>query len=166
VVANVMRRGKVRGIRPDGPGGRHAPLHAHARPHDDQSRGQPLTLPSSRKVRALIAYLALAPGAVTRSKLCELLWDVPNDPRGELRWCLSKARSILDEPGRRRVLTHDDAIELDLADCFVDAIEIARTTQTGIQTVAPERCGRSACCSPATSSTAWRSTAARSSMAG
>jgi TolB-like protein/DNA-binding SARP family transcriptional activator len=101
--------------------------------------GQPLTLPSSRKVRALIAYLALAPGAVTRSKLCELLWDVPNDPRGELRWCLSKVRSILDEPGRRRVLTHDDAIELDLADCFVDAIEIARTTQKGIQTVAPER---------------------------
>ncbi len=101
--------------------------------------GQPLALPSSRKVRALIAYLALAPGAVSRSKLCELLWDVPNDPRGELRWCLSKARSILDEPGRRRVLTHDDAIELDLADCFVDAIEIARTTQKGIQTVAPER---------------------------
>ena len=38
-------------------------------------------LPASRKVRALLAYLALAPRAVGRSHLCELLWDVPNDPR-------------------------------------------------------------------------------------
>ena len=101
--------------------------------------GQPLALPSSRKVRALVAYLALTPHAATRSKLCELLWDVPNDPRGELRWCLSKARSVLDEPNRRRVRTHDDTIELDLTDCFVDAIEIARATQAGIRTLPPER---------------------------
>ena len=49
--------------------------------------GVTLALPPSRKVRALFAYLALAPLAVSRSQLCELLWDVPNDPRGELRWC-------------------------------------------------------------------------------
>src|SRR5438105_11244530 len=49
--------------------------------------GVTLALPASRKVRALLAYLALAPNAATRSQLCELLWDVPNDPRGELRWC-------------------------------------------------------------------------------
>ena len=67
--------------------------------------GVALALPASRKVRALFAYLSLAPHAVTRSQLCELLWDVPNDPRGELRWCLSKVRSIVDEPGRRRVDT-------------------------------------------------------------
>ena len=57
-----------------------------------------LALPASRKVRALLAYLALAPHAVARSQLCELLWDVPNDPRGELRWCLSKIRGLVDEP--------------------------------------------------------------------
>ena len=89
-------------------------------------------LPASRKVRALFAYLALAPRAVGRSQLCELLWDVPNDPRSELRWCLSKIRSVIDEPGRRRVQASDDAISLDLADCFVDAIEVARATQQGI----------------------------------
>ena len=44
----------------------------------------PLELPPSRKVRALLAYLALSPRAVARSTLCELLWEVPNDPRGEL----------------------------------------------------------------------------------
>jgi len=48
-------------------------------------KGQVVELPKSRKVRALIAYLALAPRANTRSHLCELLWDAPSDPRGELR---------------------------------------------------------------------------------
>ena len=52
----------------------------------------------SRKVRALIAYLAMAPRPVHRAKLCELLWDIPNDPRGELRWCLSKIRGLLGDP--------------------------------------------------------------------
>jgi DNA-binding SARP family transcriptional activator/TolB-like protein len=101
--------------------------------------GRALPLPASRKVRALLAYLALAPLAVTRTQLCELLWDVPNDPRGELRWCLSKVRSIVDEPGRRRVRTREDTVELDLADCFVDAVEVARAAQAGIPTLPPER---------------------------
>ena len=90
--------------------------------------GVPLDLPASRKARALVAYLSLAVRAVSRRQLCELLWDVPNDPRGELRWCLSKVRSIVDEPGRRRVDTSGDSIRLDLADCFVDAIEIGRAS--------------------------------------
>ena len=101
--------------------------------------GAALALPTSRKVRALIAYLALAPHPVTRSQLCELLWDVPNDPRGELRWCLSKVRSIVNEPGRRRVGTQGDAVSLDLTDCFVDAIEIAQATQHHIETLEAER---------------------------
>jgi DNA-binding SARP family transcriptional activator/TolB-like protein len=92
-------------------------------------------LPASRKVRALLAYLTLAPRAVGRARLCELLWDIPNDPRGELRWCLSKIRSLLDEPARRRVETRGDTIALDLADCFVDVIEVARATQVGIESL-------------------------------
>jgi hypothetical protein len=56
--------------------------------------GIALALPASRKVRGLFAYLSLAPHAAVRSHLCELLWDVPNDPRGELRWCLSKIRVL------------------------------------------------------------------------
>jgi DNA-binding SARP family transcriptional activator/Tfp pilus assembly protein PilF len=101
--------------------------------------GVNVPLPASRKVRALFAYLALASLPVGRSQLCELLWDIPNDPRGELRWCLSKIRSIVDEPGRRRVFTHEDTIRLDLSDCFVDAIEIARVTREGLETLALEQ---------------------------
>ncbi len=101
--------------------------------------GAPLALPPSRKLRALIAYLALAPNAVMRAHLCELLWDVPNDPRGELRWCLSKARGLLDEPGRRRVETVQDAVRLDLSDCRVDVLDIGAAMQDGIDKAGPDR---------------------------
>ena len=47
--------------------------------------GGPLPLPNSRKVRALLAYLAMAPRPVTRERLCEVFWAVADDPRGELR---------------------------------------------------------------------------------
>jgi len=101
--------------------------------------GVPLALPASRKVRALLAYLALAPLPVARSQLCELLWDVPDDPRGELRWGLSKLRRIVDEPERPRVHAREDTVRLDLADCSVDAFEVARAAAEGIGTLAPER---------------------------
>jgi DNA-binding SARP family transcriptional activator len=102
--------------------------------------GATVPLPRSRKVRALLAFLALAPGPMSRSRLCDLLWDVPNDPRGELRWCLSKLRSVLDADDRRRVVTSgDNLIALDLSDCLVDAIEIDRAMKGGLDGVARER---------------------------
>jgi DNA-binding SARP family transcriptional activator len=101
--------------------------------------GRTLALPASRKARALLAYLALAPRPMARSPLCELLWDLPNDPRGELRWCLSKIRGVFDEGALRRIHTREDTVQLDLSDCFVDAVEIVRATEAGIQTLAPER---------------------------
>ena len=102
-------------------------------------QGVELALPASRKVRALLAYLSLAPRPVSRTQLCELLWDVPNDPRGELRWCLSKLRGLIDEPNRPRLASRGDSIKLDLADCFVDAAEITRATQHGLASLPPER---------------------------
>lgn len=108
-------------------------------PFTIRRHGVTSVLPGSRKVRALFGYLALAPHAVARHRLCELLWDVPNDPRGELRWCLSKVRRLVDEPGRRRVDAQGDTVRLDLADCFVDAVEIARAAARGVEAIAPER---------------------------
>jgi DNA-binding SARP family transcriptional activator/TolB-like protein len=101
--------------------------------------GVPIELPASRKARALFAYLALSPGAVGRSRLCDLLWDAPNDPRGELRWCLSKLRNILDEPHRSRVRTSDDRVVLDLNGCPVDAIEVATAAETGFTAIDLDR---------------------------
>ncbi len=104
-----------------------------------QRDGAALELPPSRKLRALLGYLALAPRPVPRSRLCELLWDVPSDPRGELRWCLSKLRRLLDDPGRARVEASHDAVALRLDDCAVDAAEIAAAVAAGIGTIGPER---------------------------
>lgn len=96
-------------------------------------------MPASRKLRALLAYLALAPHPVTRGQLCELLWDVPDDPRGELRWCLSKLRSVLDAPARKRVQAQGDAVRLDLSDCRVDALAILATAREGFDALSAER---------------------------
>jgi DNA-binding SARP family transcriptional activator len=99
----------------------------------------PVPLPRSRKVRAVIAFLALG-GAYSRSRLCSLLWDVPNDPRGELRWCLSKLRALLDDPERRRVQTTGHGpVSLDLSDVLVDAIEIERVFKSGASQATTER---------------------------
>ncbi len=104
--------------------------------------GVAIALPSSRKLRALLAYLAVAPQPVPRSRLCELLWDVPNDPRGELRWCLSKLRRVLDDPDRRRVETDADTVCLDLSDCAIDVADVTRAASDGIETLDEERAAR------------------------
>ncbi len=104
------------------------------------SRGdEVLALPASRKVRALIGYLVLASRPVTRSQICELLWDVPNDPRGELRWCLSKIRGLVDDKNRKRVVADGNTVRLDLSDCEVDAVEVTHAPEHGIQKLGVEQ---------------------------
>lgn len=100
--------------------------------------GAALPLPPSRKLRALVAYLALATHPVSRAYLCELLWDLPNDPRGELRWCLSKARALLDDADQRRVQAAQDSVTLDLHDCHVDGVDIEEAMRQGIGNVGVE----------------------------
>nr|WP_314355831.1 transcriptional regulator [uncultured Achromobacter sp.] len=100
--------------------------------------GTALPLPPSRKLRALVAYLALATHPVSRAYLCELLWDLPNDPRGELRWCLSKARPLLDDADQRRVQAAQDSVTLDLHDCHVDVVDIEEAMRQGIGNVGVE----------------------------
>jgi DNA-binding SARP family transcriptional activator len=54
----------------------------------------PRALPRSRKTRGLLSYLALENRRHRREDLCELLWELPNDPRAALRWSLSKPRQL------------------------------------------------------------------------
>jgi DNA-binding SARP family transcriptional activator len=61
-----------------------------------QRDGQPVTLPPSKKTRALIAYLAVVQRPQRRERLCEIFWQIPDDPRGALRWSLSRIRKIVD----------------------------------------------------------------------
>jgi TolB-like protein/DNA-binding SARP family transcriptional activator len=87
--------------------------------------GTDATLAPSRKLRALIAYLVMAPRPVHRAKLCELFWDVPNDPRGELRWCLCKIRGLLSDPSQERVKAENDWVSIDTSTVEVDALCVA-----------------------------------------
>jgi len=59
--------------------------------------GTAMALPPSRKTRALLAYLALTRCPHRREQLCDMFWDVPDDPRGSLRWSLSKIRPLVDD---------------------------------------------------------------------
>lgn len=65
--------------------------------------GVALALPQSKKTRALIAYLALQRAPQRRDALCELLWEVPDDPRAALRWSLTKIRPLLNDEGLERI---------------------------------------------------------------
>ncbi len=95
--------------------------------------GEALVLPKSRKVRALIAYLAMTHGSSRREQLCELLGDNSSDPRGELRWCLSKIRGIFDQPGQTRLVTRGEEVEFALPDSAVDAVAVRRALSKDIR---------------------------------
>ena len=82
--------------------------------------GQVLALPSSRKTRALLAYLLMIERAASRQELCSLLWDLPDDPRGALRWSLSKLRPIVNAGGVERLIVERDTIEIDRSKVLVD----------------------------------------------
>ncbi|MGA9302250.1 MAG: transcriptional regulator, partial [Bradyrhizobium sp.] len=102
--------------------------------------GAPLELPASRKTCGLLAYLALTRRPARRSRLCELLWDeAANDPRGELRWCLSKLRGLLGDAAGNIVVTSGDTVALRLDGWFVDAAEVASALDGAIETLGAEQ---------------------------
>jgi class 3 adenylate cyclase len=83
--------------------------------------GETVELPPSRKTRALLAYLAVVDRSQQRERLCRMFWDLPDDPRGALRWSLSKLRQIMNSgdqdclvADRNSVLVRGRAIVLDL----------------------------------------------------
>jgi DNA-binding SARP family transcriptional activator/TolB-like protein len=96
-----------------------------------------LPQPPSRKVRALLAYLAMAPRPVTREKLCELFWDAVDDPRSELRWCLSRLRPLVDRPTTTRLIADRKQVWIDTTSLHVDALIVARSTQKTLTSASP-----------------------------
>lgn len=82
--------------------------------------GVDVPLVSSRKTRALLAYLAVTDQPHRREHLCELLFDNTNDPRGALRWSLSKLRLLLKENGASRLIADQDTVSIDMQDVSFD----------------------------------------------
>lgn len=81
-------------------------------------------LPPSRKTRALLAYLAVTQREHRRESLCSLFWNVPDDPKGALRWSLSKLRQAIDEPDVPHLITERDVVRLDLTEANCDYIRL------------------------------------------
>jgi len=75
--------------------------------------GEAVSLPPSRKTRALLAYLAVVQRPQRRERLCEMFWEIPDDPRGALRWSLSRIRQIVGS-------AYDSTIRADRNSVFLD----------------------------------------------
>src|SRR5262245_14831194 len=88
--------------------------------------------PSGRKVRALLACLALSAGKPwPREKLMALLWSDRGEEqaRASLRQALAELRRALGEPSPLR--TEHDTVGLDPAMIALDAIEFERLAKAG-----------------------------------
>ena len=107
-----------------------------------------LALPQSRKTRALLAYLAVTGRAHRRDRLCTMFWDVPDDPRGALRWSLSKLRALVDEPDRQRLLASREDVAFDDPTTDVDRLAVAKLARSAV--------GGASTCQLATAAEAYR----------
>jgi DNA-binding SARP family transcriptional activator len=103
--------------------------------------GQAAALPPSKKTRALLAYLSLNARKFRRDYLCELLWEIPDDPRGSLRWSLSKLRKVVDDSDRKRIVADRNDVQVEAADVRIDVLELLRLADDmgGASTEALER---------------------------
>lgn len=86
--------------------------------------GADLPLPASRKARALLAFLVATGRPHRRERLCELFWDLPDDPKAALRWSLSKLRRVIDDPERARIIADRERVAIDAGDVAVDLRDI------------------------------------------
>jgi pimeloyl-ACP methyl ester carboxylesterase/DNA-binding SARP family transcriptional activator len=90
--------------------------------------GKPVSLARSRKTRALLVYLAVTGHPQRRERLCELFWDVPDDPRGALRWSLSRLRAMMEVGGGLSPLMSErDSVWLQTEALRVDILDLQRT---------------------------------------
>ena len=95
--------------------------------------GEPVKLPNSRKTRALLAYLILNPGPHRRERLCEIFWQVPDNPRGALRWSLTKLRQLVDSEDDKRIVADRDTVAFDPDGAEIDILKLREKLADGPQ---------------------------------
>ncbi len=86
--------------------------------------GTPLPLPASKKARALLAFLVATGRPHRRERLCELFWDLPDDPKASLRWALSKLRKVVDAPDKARIVADRERVHFDVDGVDVDIRDV------------------------------------------
>ncbi len=94
-------------------------------------------LPRSRRARAALAVLALAPAgtAVTRQRLAALLWSRRGEEqrRGSLRQALHELRLALEPIGTQVLEATRDTVRLRADQVWVDALELVRGDDPGLR---------------------------------
>jgi pimeloyl-ACP methyl ester carboxylesterase/DNA-binding SARP family transcriptional activator len=95
--------------------------------------GEIVPLPQSKKTRALLAYLILKGTPQRRDTLCELLWEVPDDPRGALRWSLSKLRPLVNEESIERLSADRERVAFEQNGAVVDFLRTEEACTAGLQ---------------------------------
>jgi len=98
---------------------------------------QILKLPSSKRTRALFAYLLMTGRSHRRERLCEVFWSQPDDPRGSLRWSLSKIRGMVNQGDVEFLAADRERVSLIMDDIEIDVRSLAlQTDMPNISTTA------------------------------
>lgn len=64
--------------------------------------------------------------------MCEVFWDIPDDPRGSLRWSLNKLRTIVNEEVAERIKADRNVVSFEPANAHVDYILAEEIVENGI----------------------------------
>src|SRR3954464_1883549 len=105
---------------------------------------EPSSLPASKKSRALLAYLVATARPHLRERLCELLWEVPDDPRASLRWSLAKLRPLVDDGPTVRLAGNRDELVFESRGARVDIVELRDELGAGREAASIESLRRAA----------------------
>jgi DNA-binding SARP family transcriptional activator len=100
-----------------------------------ERNGREAPTPASRKTRAILGLLVLSKRPVGRERLCELLFDVPDDPRAALRWSLSKLRPLIDDPDAKRMVAERDAVRFFPAGATVDVLQVLAAAERSVDSI-------------------------------
>jgi pimeloyl-ACP methyl ester carboxylesterase/DNA-binding SARP family transcriptional activator len=95
--------------------------------------GEVVALPQSKKTRALLAYLILKGAPQRRDALCEILWEVPDDPRAALRWSLSKLRPLVNEETIERLTADRERVAFERHGASVDVARAEEACAVGLE---------------------------------
>jgi DNA-binding SARP family transcriptional activator len=96
-----------------------------------------IPLPPSKKARALLGFLAATERPHRRERLCEMFWNVPDDPKAALRWTLTKIRKVVDAPGRARIVADRERVRFVGTDTHMDLNRIRSDLERGENSVSP-----------------------------
>ena len=107
---------------------------------------RPAPLPASKKARALLGYLVVTGRQHSRERLAELLWDMPDDPRAQLRWCLWKVKPLLGRRSASHLFADRESVAFDPSGTEVDLLRLRSLLAGGVEQATTVRLEEAAAC--------------------